>query len=89
MIEFSEWFMLVQDRSNIQTTQPSKAIKSSSHLKVTNMLPVFAKTARFKWIFDFQKSANDKLNDANNNCGDVVWGVKFQVRDDFFFTQDL
>jgi len=48
---------LVQESGNDQTTQPSKAIKSqqlkqlsksSSHLKVTNMQPVFAKTSSFK-----------------------------------------
>ncbi|RKZ52763.1 MAG: hypothetical protein DRR00_07100, partial [Candidatus Parabeggiatoa sp. nov. 3] len=56
--------------------------KSSSHLKVTNMLHVFAKTSNFKWIYTSKKAQiiivnstpqfNYK-NDANKyDCGEVV-----------------
>ena len=52
---------LVQESGNIQTTQPlsqqlKQLSKSSSHLKVTNMVQIFAKTGRFKWIFTSKKA---------------------------------
>ncbi|RKZ87988.1 MAG: hypothetical protein DRR16_06005 [Candidatus Parabeggiatoa sp. nov. 3] len=61
---------MIRPPSHPATLPPSQQLKqlskSSSHLKVTNMQPVFAKTGLCKWIFTSKKAQIIIVNSIHN-----------------------